>query len=90
MRVNTSWAPQFAARFWQLAQLGFWDGAALFRPDFRNSSTSFVMQTGLAATPLWNGLWTLLKKDSTTAVPVVSNTRGFVSWAMDAVECSAK
>ncbi|MCC7479243.1 peptidylprolyl isomerase [bacterium] len=77
LEVHPEWAPLGAARFLELVNAKFYDGAPIFRvvPDF-------MMQTGLAADPALNAEWSAKRIPDDPMVPGVSNTTGMVSFAM--------
>jgi peptidyl-prolyl cis-trans isomerase A (cyclophilin A) len=74
VQVTRAWAPKGADRFYNLVEIGFFDGARFFRVV-----NNFMAQFGLNGVPAVDAKW----KDATIADdPVVqSNTRGFVSFA---------
>lgn len=75
MEVARDWAPRGADRFYNLARLGFYDGAAFYRV-----APGFVVQFGLPADPVLAAVWRPLPLEDD---PVrESNQRGFVSYAM--------
>lgn len=51
VHVNTSWAPPYANRFWQLSQLGYMVGAPFYRVDFVSVTNAFVVQFGYRGEP---------------------------------------
>ncbi|CAJ1383461.1 unnamed protein product [Effrenium voratum] len=87
VHVNTSWAPVFAQRFWQLSKLRWWEDVPIYRNDYVNTTERFMSQFGLVGAPRVNQAWTAHKTSNQTAPALVSNTRGRVSFAMDAVVC---
>ena len=74
IEVNPEWAPNGAARFRELVDVGFYNDARFFRVI-----TGFVVQFGINGTPATNAMW------SNRTIPddpvVRSNTRGYISFA---------
>eukprot|EP00931_Biecheleriopsis_adriatica_P107409 TRINITY_DN81750_c0_g1_i1.p1 TRINITY_DN81750_c0_g1~~TRINITY_DN81750_c0_g1_i1.p1 ORF type:complete len:302 (-),score=32.81 TRINITY_DN81750_c0_g1_i1:36-941(-) len=88
-RVYSSWAPVFAQRFWQLVNLGWWDEVAIYRNDYINASLNFVSQWGINGNPAVNSAWNDYKSSNASSRVRVSNTRGRLTFAMDAVVCNS-
>ena len=89
IHVVTAWQPQYASLFWQLVQLKYYDDTPLYRVDFRNTSTSWVVQYGYNLQPGVQAAW-LSHRAISQAVPAsVANTRGRVAFSMDATVCHA-
>ncbi|MEM6926283.1 MAG: peptidylprolyl isomerase [Myxococcota bacterium] len=78
LTVLRAWSPHAADRFYHLVRAGFYDQSAFFR-----TIDGFVAQFGLAANPEVNRAW----RDATMPddPPVLSNTRGRVTFAMRGV-----
>ncbi len=77
LEVHPEWAPNGAARFAELIEARFYEGATFFRvvPDF-------VVQFGISGDPSVNATW---RSSTITDDPVVeSNTRGMVTFAQTA------
>jgi peptidyl-prolyl cis-trans isomerase A (cyclophilin A) len=74
IEAHRDWAPIGVDRFWQLARLGYYDGARFFRVV-----DGFIVQWGLAADPAVTAAW----RDRRIADDRVaqSNTRGRVTFA---------
>ena len=89
VRSYSHWAPVFAQRFWQLSNLNWWRGVAIYRNDYVNESFRFVSQWGLVGSPAVNDAWTKWKTSNQTSPALKSNTRGKISFSMGAVECTA-
>ena len=78
VRVQRSWAPHAADRFYNLVEAGFYDQSAFFRTIDR-----FVAQFGLHANPKVNKAW---RDAGMPDDPVIlSNTRGRLTYAMRGV-----
>lgn len=78
VRVNRSWSPHGADRFYNLVKAGFYDQSAFFR-----TIDGFVAQFGLHANPKVNKAW---REATMPDDPVIlSNTRGRVTFAMRGV-----
>jgi len=88
--VNTAWAPEFAQRFLQLVNLGWFQDTEMYRNAYRNQSTAWVTQWGLSGIPAVDAAWTKHKAMNRTSRAQVSNTPGRVSVSMDAVQCDPK
>ncbi|CAK8996941.1 unnamed protein product [Durusdinium trenchii] len=89
LKVTSSWAPVFAQRFWQLSKLNWWKDVPIYRPCYTNKTQRFVSQFGLVGSPKVNKAWIDQKTSNATAPALVSNTRGRLSFSMDAVMCNA-
>ena len=74
VEVHPEWAPRGAARFVELVESSFFDGASFFRVI-----TSFVAQFGIAADPGVTARW--IGKDLQDEPVIQSNKRGFLSFA---------
>jgi peptidyl-prolyl cis-trans isomerase A (cyclophilin A) len=74
IEVNPSWAPNGAARFRELVDIGFYNDVRFFRV-----LDGFVAQFGINGTPATNSMW------SSRTIPddpvVRSNTRGYITFA---------
>jgi peptidyl-prolyl cis-trans isomerase A (cyclophilin A) len=77
LEVHADWSPLGAARFLELVNAKFYDGAPFFRVI-----PGFMMQTGLAADPGKNKEWGEKRIADDPMVPGISNTSGMVSFAM--------
>lgn len=77
LEIHPEWAPLGAARFIELVNAGFFDGAPFFRVV-----DGFMMQTGLAADAAKNAEWSEKRIADDPMVPGISNTEGMVSFAM--------
>ncbi len=77
LEVHPEWAPLGAARFLEVVNSKFYDGAPIFRvvPDF-------MMQMGLAADPALNSEWSNKRIPDDPMIAGISNTEGMVSFAM--------
>lgn len=84
--VNTSWAPPYAARLWQLARLEYFNGASFYRMLRRAENDSFVVQFGYNGWPQVDACWDAnLTSNQTWSVAPPGNVRGTLSFSMDAV-----
>lgn len=100
VQVNSSWAPPFAQRFWQLVNLGWYNQTAVYRNDYINSSSDcsmnsngacrFVSQWGLKGVPEVDAAWTNNKTSHQGAPVIMPNTRGKITFSMGAVTCDSK
>jgi peptidyl-prolyl cis-trans isomerase A (cyclophilin A) len=74
IEVSPSWAPNGAARFRELVDVGFYNDVRFFRV-----LDGFVAQFGINGTPTTNSMW------SSRTIPddpvVRSNTRGYITFA---------
>eukprot|EP00913_Durusdinium_trenchii_P007563 g7107.t1 len=61
----------------------------IYRPCYTNKTQRFVSQFGLVGSPKVNKAWIDQKTSNATAPALVSNTRGRLSFSMDAVMCNA-
>ena len=74
LEVHPEWAPNGAARFAELIEARFYEGATFFRVV-----PGFVVQFGISGDPSVNATW---RTNSITDDPVLeSNTRGMVTFA---------
>lgn len=89
IRVNTVWSPPYANLFWQLVQLGYYDGNPPFRVDYRNESAGFMAQMGWNLQPGVQDAWDRHRAVDTAVPATHSNTRGMVTMAMEAAACNA-
>lgn len=87
IRVFREWAPVYAQRFWQISSLKWWENITIYRNVYVNSSFRFVSQFGLSGMPEVDKAWAKFKSSNATAPALKSNTRGRVSFSMDAVLC---
>ena len=87
VKSYSHWAPVFVQRFWQLSKLSWWRDVAIYRNVYVNETLRFVSQFGLVGTPSVNSAWVKWKTNNQTSPALKSNTRGRVSFSMDAVIC---
>jgi len=89
IRVTTAWSKPYATQFWELLHLGFYDDVPPFRVDYRNESYRFMAQLGWNLQAGVQDAWDRLRAIPEAVPATVSNTRGRVTMAMEAVECDA-
>jgi peptidyl-prolyl cis-trans isomerase A (cyclophilin A) len=75
MEVHRAWAPNGADRFYNLVQIGYYDGDPLFRVI-----PGFMVQFGISAIPAVNAKWRVAVIPDDPAAGA-SNTRGMVAFA---------
>eukprot|EP00195_Chlamydomonas_chlamydogama_P007920 CAMPEP_0202893834 /NCGR_PEP_ID=MMETSP1392-20130828/3333_1 /ASSEMBLY_ACC=CAM_ASM_000868 /TAXON_ID=225041 /ORGANISM="Chlamydomonas chlamydogama, Strain SAG 11-48b" /LENGTH=242 /DNA_ID=CAMNT_0049578303 /DNA_START=1612 /DNA_END=2340 /DNA_ORIENTATION=- len=93
VHVNSSWAPPYAARFYHLVRLKYYEGARFYRmtyKDFSRSSTPvppFVVQFGYMGKPEVDNCWDdNMTSDQTSPVAAPGgNVRGMVTFSMGAI-----
>lgn len=78
LRIQRSWSPHAADRFYNLVEAGYYDQAAFFR-----TIEGFVAQFGISAYPEVNKAWRDVSIPDDP--PILSNTRGRVSFAQRGV-----
>eukprot|EP00775_Hariotina_reticulata_P009824 gene9824-9982_t len=93
IKVVTAWAPPLATRMWQLARLGYMDGARLYRVARENFNPQlppkapFVIQFGYRGNPSVDNCWdNKLTSNASAHVVPPGNQRGYVSFSMGAIE----
>jgi peptidyl-prolyl cis-trans isomerase A (cyclophilin A) len=74
IEATRAWAPNGADRFYNLCQIGFFNGARFFR-----NVDGFMVQWGMSAYPAANDVWS--DSNITDDPPTQSNTPGMVSFA---------
>lgn len=85
VRMVRSWSPVYVDRLWTLVQLGYFTDDPLYRFDYRNASSKFVVQLGSNLLPGVQAAWETERAVPYAVPPRVSNTRGRVAFALDAV-----
>jgi len=86
--VNSSWAPAFAARFFVLSQLLYWEGGPFYRV-LRTPSAQFVAQFGYRGAPSVDAAWLALRTSNATERVLLPNARGTVAFGTSEVPRSA-
>ncbi|MGM0574582.1 MAG: peptidylprolyl isomerase [Myxococcota bacterium] len=76
VEVHREWAPKAADRFWNLVEVGYYDGVALFR-----IVEGFMAQFGIHGDPEINKAWRAARIEDDARNPDVSNERGTVTFA---------
>ena len=89
VRVQTAWSVPYATQFWQLVQLGFYDGNPAFRVDYHNESYKLMAQLGWNLQAGVQDAWDDHRAIPEAVTAAASNTRGRVTMAMEAVACNA-
>jgi peptidyl-prolyl cis-trans isomerase A (cyclophilin A) len=74
IQATRAWAPHGADRFYNLCQVGFFNGARFFR-----NVDGFMVQWGVSAYPAANDVWS--EANIPDDKPTQSNTPGMVSFA---------
>ena len=86
IRTITSWAPPYARRFWNLAQISYMVGGPFYRVDRLNATTGWVVQFGYSGEPQVDQCWDRLRTSNETwSVAAPGNVAGSVAFSMDAV-----
>ena len=84
--VNKSWNPPYAQRIWEAAAAHFYDDSPVFRCDYIDSETAFMVQFGTNVSESGVALaWPPINEFTPAKV---SNGKWKVSFALDAAECT--
>jgi len=87
MRAHRAWQPVYAERFWELSTNGYYIGTPLYRFNYRDPSTRFIVEFGVSLLPGVQRAWDDHRSVERATTSSASNTRGTVAFALDAVNC---